>query len=135
VRRRAKLIPPFVERQAPADIPVGQTAQTTWGDVESSSPPSPGTQGPVAVVNVLPASFERASSSSCDGPLPARVPSSQRYTPCAARSRAEPSEANGNGPLRHALADTRECSSRRDVTTYTFPAPVANPSALPSLSR
>src|SRR5438309_6981324 len=52
VRKRAKLMPPFVEREAPANIPVGQTAQTTWVDVGASSPPRPGTQGPAPVTNV-----------------------------------------------------------------------------------
>src|SRR5439155_2081754 len=117
VRKRAKLIPPFVEREAPPDIPVGQTAQTTRVDVGASSPPRPGTHGPAPVTNVRPASLERASSSFGNETLPGRVPSNQRFAPCAARSRAEPSEVNGNDRVCHTLAETREYSSRREVTT------------------
>src|SRR5439155_26613789 len=62
VRKRVKLMRPFVEREAPADIPVRQTAQTARVDVGASSHPRPGTQATAGVTNVRPTSFERASS-------------------------------------------------------------------------
>src|SRR5579875_1190154 len=93
--RALQWAPASLLRHAPAIIPVGQTAHTTWLEAASRSPPRPGVQGLCRRLRVAP--WLTLASSTCARGLPAAgVSEIHTAAPCAVRA-IPPVEARPSG--------------------------------------